>query len=447
MDATPYMTGNYAPVDVELTTMKLEVAGEIPRELRGRYLRIGPNPIGAVDLAHHHWFVGDGMVHGVCLRDGQALWYRNRWVRSASNIELLGETAEGRTLAGANNTHVIGLAGRTLAIVESGAPPVELGYELDTVGVNNFFGTHPAMGFSAHPKVDPVTGDLHAMCYSWPAWRDAVKYVHVGRDGRLKQTRDVALPHMTMIHDMSLTEHYALIFDLSVTVDMALAEAGMSFPFAWNEAHEARVGLLPRDGGETVWAPVNPCFVFHPMNAYEDADGRVVVDVCRYERMFLKDHNGPFRDSRATLDRWTIDPKTRRVAETRIDDRAQDFPRCDPALNSRPYRYGYSLSVEGDGFPAILKYDHATGASSSRELGPGRHGSEPYFVPRDGATSEDDGYLMIFVYDGARNASSFVILHARDITLPAVAEVRLPARVPYGFHGSWIPDGAEGPSV
>jgi carotenoid cleavage dioxygenase len=447
MNAGPYLADNYGAVDKELTLTNLPVIGKIPSELSGRYLRNGPNPIGTVDLARHHWFVGDGMVHGICIRDGKALWYRNRWVRSAENIEALGESANGRTLAGANNTHVIGLAGTTLAIVESGAPPVELSYELDTVGAYDFFKTHPAVGFSAHPKIDPANGDLHAMCYNWPAWGNVVKHVQVGRDGRVKRTDDVVVAGMTMLHDMSLTANYVVVFDLPVTIDIQLAQAGMRFPFAWNDDYEPRVGLLPRNGGTVVWASVDPCYVFHPMNAYEDNEGRVVVDVCRYERMFAADHHGPFGDSLATLDRWTIDPRSQRVNEQRIDDRAQEFPRCHPALNSKPYRFGYSVAVEGRGFPAILKHDMVSGATVSRSLGAGRHGAEPYFVPRAGANSEDDGYLLNFVYDEGRDASDFLILDARDMAAPPIAEVKLPARVPYGFHGSWIPDGAEGPSV
>jgi carotenoid cleavage dioxygenase-like enzyme len=139
------------------------VIGALPRELNGRYLRIGPNPLGSVDRDTHHWFVGAGMVHGMRLAEGRAIWYRNRWVRSAELCAELGEDPGQRRLGGSNNTHVIGHAGRTWAIVEAGAPPVELGYELDTVGVNDFFGTLTDKAFTAHPKIDPDTGDLHAI--------------------------------------------------------------------------------------------------------------------------------------------------------------------------------------------------------------------------------------------------------------------------------------------
>jgi 8'-apo-carotenoid 13,14-cleaving dioxygenase len=429
--ADRYLSGNFAPVDEELTLTELDVVGELPPELNGRYLRNGPNPESAVDPEAHHWFIGAGMVHGVRIDEGRAAWYRNRWVR-----------------AGMNNTHVIGLAGRTWALVEAGAPPVELTDELETVGINDFFGTLTDRAFTAHPKVDPATGDLHAVAYRWPDFADHVQYVHVGRDGRVRRTVDVPVPDMPMIHDTSLTEHYVIIYDLPVTVSFDLLQHGLRFPFAWNPEHAPRIGLLPRHGGaeSVIWCEVSPCYVFHPMNAFEDADGNVVLDVCRYQRMFEQDVHGPFGDSLATLDRWTIDPRTRRVSEQRLDDRAQEFPRCHPDLNGRPYRYGYAVAVEADGFPAIYKHDLQTGTARI-DMGPGRHSGEPYFVPKQNAAAEDDGYLLTFVYDEGRDASELAVFDAADTTRPALARVLLPSRVPYGFHGSWIPDGSQGPCV
>jgi carotenoid cleavage dioxygenase-like enzyme len=451
MNANRYLVDNYAPVAEEVTATNLPVTGELPRELNGRYLRNGPNPRGPIDPAKHHWFVGTGMVHGVRLADGRAQWYRNRWVRTAELVEALGEDLAGRALGGGNNTHVIGHAGRTWALVEAGGPPIELTAELDTVGVNLFFGTLADGGFSAHPKVDPDTGDLHAMCYRWPDWADHLQYVHLGRNGRVVRTVNIPVPGMPMVHDMALTANYVVIFDLPVTVNVEMVMGGAHFPFAWNDQYEARVGLMPRSGGanDIVWAPVKPCFVFHPMNAYEDAQGRVVIDVCRYETMFQRDLNGPFGDSLATLDRWTIDPKTRRVSEQRIDDRAQEFPRCSALRATKPYRYGYAVGAGAGAasFPSIYKHDLETGTSTTYPLGRGRHGGEPYFVPRENARAEDDGYLLAYVFDEATSASELVVLDARDAARPPLASVRLPARVPYGFHGAWIADGSDGPSV
>ena len=133
-----YLEGDFAPLHEEYTLTDLEVVGTIPDYLDGRYLRNGPNPIGEIDPELYHWFVGDGMVHGIRIRDGRAEWYRNRWVRSPLAARALGEQPPaghaGISALGAN-TNVIGHAGKTLALIESGLPAYELTDELDTVGV------------------------------------------------------------------------------------------------------------------------------------------------------------------------------------------------------------------------------------------------------------------------------------------------------------------------
>ncbi|HIG44596.1 MAG: carotenoid oxygenase family protein [bacterium] len=432
-----YLSENFGPVDIESTVTNMQVTGTIPGELTGRFLRNGPNPIDDPDPDSHHWFTGEGMVHGLRLEDGRADWYRNRWVRSKSVIESLGENANGRNLGDSPNTHVIGHAGKTWAIVEAGAPPVELTYELDTVGHNPGWGS-----YTAHPKIDPDTGELHAICYDFLDNEYHVNYVVMDLDANVSKIVKLPLPGMSMIHDMSLTKNYVVIYDLPVTFSFMALATGAQFPFRWNNDYEARVGLLPRNGEakDIIWSSVSQNYSFHPMNAYEDTDGNVVIDICRYDRMFVDDTNGPFGDSVAKLDRWTVNPKLRTVSEERIDERGQEFPRCHPDLNSREYRYGYSLAVKDKSFPSIYKHDMKTGESSSFEFGPGRHGAEPIFIPKQSAQSEDDGYLMTYVFDEQKNASELIIVDALDLNRPALAQVHLPVRVPYGFHGSWIPD-------
>ena len=180
-----YLADNYAPVTDEVTAFDLPVIGELPADLSGRYLRNGPNPITPPDQTTHHWFVGDGMVHGIRLRDGKAEWYRNRYVGStnvsaSSAASPTSPAATGTARAGGPNTNVGGFAGTTWAMVEAGGCPVELTYELETVGRNDFFGTLPG-AFTAHPKVDPDTGEMHAMVYAWAEWLDHVQYVVVAR--------------------------------------------------------------------------------------------------------------------------------------------------------------------------------------------------------------------------------------------------------------------------
>ena len=338
--ANPYLIGNMAPVEREVTAFDLPVTGSIPVELDGRWLRNGPNPRGPVDPATHHWFLGDGMVHGVRIRGGQAEWYRNRYVAGADGF--------------GPNTNVGGFAGRTWATVEAGTPPVELDHELNSLGVNRFQDTLTGP-FSAHPKYDPATGELHAMGYHWPDLVDHIQYIVVGPDGRVSSTLDIPVPDMPMVHDMSLTPSYAVVYDLPVTVSFDVMGKGFPFPFAWNPDRAARVGLLPRSGtaDDIIWCDVDPCYVFHPLNAYDAPDGTVVVDLCRYDSMMVADFRGPFGESLPTFDRWVIDPVARRVTETRIDDRPQEFPRHNPRVGTpaAPLRV-HVRGEAGDGQPA-----------------------------------------------------------------------------------------------
>lgn len=418
-----YLGGDFAPVDSEVLATDLEVIGAVPPELEGRYIRNGPNPIGDVDPASH-WFSGPGMVHGVRLRGGGAEWYRNRWVAGNAVTDALGRPevpGPPRHAQSSPNTNVSGFAGTTWALVEGGSPPAELDYDLATIRRNDFFGTLPN-GFSAHPKVDPATGDMHAMCHSWGELADHIEYVVIGSEGRVKHIAEVPLPGMSMVHDMSITE---------------------SFPFRWNPGYGARIGLMPLGGAAEaiIWCDVSLCYVYHVLNAYDAPDGTVVIDVCRYDKMFDRDVYGPAGDCLPTLDRWTVDPKRRTVREERIDDRFHEFPRVRHDRTGRFHRFGYTAAV-GEHFApgSTYKHDLATGTLTEHDHGPGRGTAEPAFVARPGGTDEDDGWLLSYVSDRAAGRSELVILDARDMTEQPVARVLLPARVPAGFHGNWIPD-------
>ncbi|RBY77273.1 carotenoid oxygenase [Geodermatophilus sp. TF02-6] len=453
LDRSRFLQGQYAPVTEEITAFDLPVTGSLPPELDGRYLRNGPNPLGLEDPGH--WFLGAGMVHRVRLRDGKAEWYRNRWVRSRQVAESLGE----RWPAGpvhadmdfAANTHVIAHAGRTLATVEAGPLPYELTPELETVGPCDFAGTLPG-GYAAHTKLDRRTGDLHAVAYFW-GW-DHVQHVVVGSDGTVSSTTDVPVTDGPMMHDFALTSRYVVLFDLPVTFSMEAASAGSSLPYTWNPSHQARVGLLPRTGAsrEVCWFEVDPCWVFHTLNAYDDGD-RVVVDTCRYEGtydMAVLAEQGPL-----TLERWTIDLAAGKVTQQRLDDHPQEFPRVDERVVSLPHRYGYSALVGevsrdtvrpngdfgDDAFAnALLKHDLSTGAVEVHRFERDAAAGEAVFAPSSPGAAEDDGYVMAFVHDPDRGAADLVVLAAQDFTGEPVAAVHLPARVPLGFHGSWIAD-------
>jgi carotenoid cleavage dioxygenase-like enzyme len=454
-DRSRFLEGSFAPVTEEVTAVDLPVTGRVPAELNGRYLRNGPNPLG-LDDPNYHWFLGAGMVHGVRLRDGRAEWYRNRWVRSKAVAQARGEKWPAgpvhENMDFAANTHIIRHGGRILATVEAGPLPYELSDELDTLGPCDFGGTLPG-GFAAHTKLDPRTGELHAIAYFW-AW-DHVQHVVVDPAGRVIRTTDIPVPDGPMMHDFALTEKYVVFFDLPVTFSLAAVSAGKELPYTWNQAHQARIGLLPRDGSsaDVRWLEIQPCWVFHTLNAYDDG-GRVVVDLCQYPEPFdvatLWDTHGP-----ATLDRWIIDPAAGKVTQQHLNDRAQEFPRVDDRVISRPHRYGYSAVMgevgqavapltgdfADDAFTnALLKHDLAHGTVEAHDFGRDATAGEAVFAPASPDSAEDDGYVMAFVHDPDRGAADLVILAGQDFTAEPVARVHLPARIPLGFHGSWIPD-------
>jgi carotenoid cleavage dioxygenase len=397
-------------------------------------VRNGPNPHAGTSP---HWFLGDGMLHGVELRDGRACWYRNRYVRTP---QLAGEgtyvDAQGHVdfHVGPANTHVVGHAGRILALVESGYP-YEVTPELDTVGCYDFDG-RLRTPMTAHPKLDPGSGELHFFGYGF--FPPYLTYHVADRDGALTRSEEITVKGPTMIHDFNLTERHVVFMDLPVVFDFDLAMQG-TMPYRWDDDYGARLGVMPRDGGDADvrWVEIDPCYVFHPMNAYDDGD-RVVLDVMRYDRLW--DRTAEFDPARLT--RWTVDTAAGTVKEEQLDDRATEFPRVDPRLVGRHHRYGYAVVTDsgiGPDHTQLVKYDRDAGTATIHDFGPGREPAEPVFVPAaDGA--EDDGWVLTYVYDAAADTSDFVVLAAQDFTAPPVAAVRLPQRVPFGFHGSWIPD-------
>ena len=441
--SNPFLEGNLAPVHEEITAFNLEVTGTLPPELDGRYLRNGPNPIGEVNRAKYHWFTGHGMVHGLRLRDGKAEWYRNRWVRNNDVADLLNESHPPSDWPAdhgqfAANTNVIGHNGQTFAIVEAGAPPIELSYELDTVRISNLGGTLPH-AYSAHPKRDPLTGELHVMTYYW-GWGNQVQYLVVGTDGRVRRHVDIPTAGGPMIHDIAFTQKYILVFDLPTVFNLDAAMSGAGLPYYWDHNYQARIGLLPREGNadDVKWIDIDPCYIFHPMNAYDDGD-EVVLDAARHEKMFDKERRGP-SEGPPTLDRWRLNVVTGTHTYERIDDRPQEFPRINESLIGLRHQFGYCAGV-GSNFAqdTLIKVNLDTRQVEAR-TDTSRYGyGEPLFIPRDGASSEDDGYVMALRLDNETDKSDLAIFDAQAITDDPIAVVHVPARIPNGFHGNWIP--------
>jgi 8'-apo-carotenoid 13,14-cleaving dioxygenase len=443
----PYLSGIHAPMSGELTLDTLHVSGSIPAELDGRYIRIGPNPVGEANHASYHWFTGDGMVHGVKLKAGKALWYRNRWIKSSKVTDALNLPKAPGPRHGPSdtvNTNVLGHAGETWALVEAGGYPVRINEELETIAYDPFGGTLKG-GLSAHPHLDPESGEMHAICYEGTD-ASTIRHVVIDANGKVRREEPIRVQDGPSIHDCMITKNYVIILDLPVTFSMKTLLAGHPFPYAWNPDHKARVGLLPKEGknDDIIWCDVGPCYVFHPCNAYETADGKIIMDVCAHDTMFAESKIGP-DSARVPFERWTIDPLARRVARAVIDTASQEFPRPNEAFIGQPYRYAYAMALP-DGFDAaspnqsvIYKHDLVAETRQAHDFGTGRIPGEFVFVPKASGTAEDDGWLMGYVVNMDAQTTDLMILDARNFEGAPQAIVHIPHRIPPGFHGNWVP--------
>ena len=441
----PFVIGVHEPMRDELTLRDLPVSGTIPPGLDGLYLKMGANPVRPASRGHD-WFLGDGMVHGLAIADGKALWYRNRWIGSRTAAAGLGRPAAPGPRRGGNdtvNTNVVEVGDRIFAVVEAGSFPVELSRSLEEQRYNPFDGTL-AGSFTGHPHRDPLTGETHAIAYDGRVW-DSVRHVVIAPTGRVVRDVPVAVEHGPCIHDCAITARFAIVLDLPVTFSLRALLSGYRFPFRWNAGHKARVGLLARqgEGADIVWCAVEPCFVFHVANAYDDAEGRVVLDVIAYGTVFASTGGG--LDTLGRLERWTIDPSTHRVARRVVDPAPQEFPRIDERRLGQRHRYVYTVSVPADantqlaGATQLYKHDRETGARLVHDFGAHAVPGEFVFVPAHDGGGEDEGWLVGLVIDTASDTTDFVVLDARSFEASPLARVHLGHRIPPGFHGNWFP--------
>ena len=425
-----HMTGNYAPVDDETTTLDLKVEGALPPALSGVYMRNGPNPRHGPS---EHWFFGDGMLHGLRLEKGKAVWYKNRYAHtSCYDGKLRQDMAHyGDFTVTAANTNIVRHAGKFYAL-EEGAFPFEVDVDMNSKGPNDFGGKLKT-AFTAHPKICPETGEMHGFGYSpMPPW---LTYHRFDAAGRLVESQEIAVKGPTMIHDFAMTRNHLVFMDLPVVFDLELAIAGKN-PFRWSNDYGARLGIMARGGKaeEVRWVEVAPCYVFHPANAFED-NGELVMQVCRYPKLWV-DQQTEFHD-RPVFYEWRIDLKTLAVRETLVDDISCEFPRIDDRRAGLVNRYAYAAGSDaafaGSDFDRLLKFDRTSGARASKAFA-NMALSEFAFAP--GGPGEDEGWLVGFAFDKARKASAFLVVDAQDLT--ETARIWMPRRVPFGFHGNWF---------
>ena len=440
-----WLQANFAPVFDELDATSLEVRGALPPSLDGLYVKNGSNPPKSDSP---HWFFGDGMVHAVRLRNGKAEWYRNRYVQTQPHAEGLGfgEAAPGGE-GNQSNVSALWHGGRLLTSGEVGFPYQLDPTDLSTKGALDFGGTLVG-SFTAHPKIDPATGRMHAFGYDFTA--PFLRYQIIEPDGTMSHIEPIDLPASVMMHDFQITESDAVFWDLPVVFDLDLAiqyindPASGVMPYQWRPENGARIGVMPLGGGAggIRWFDIDPCYVFHSVNAFRRGD-EIVVDVCRLTSMFDSTSGG--LGGEPSLRRWTIDTAKGTVADDVLEtEDPGDLPGRDPRRVGREHRYGYLAGTRDNPntveLGAVIRHDFQQGSRVKWDPGPTRHATEPYFVPGDPSDDADDaGWLLTFVHDDATNESVLAVIDATDVAAGPVAEVVMPRRVPYGFHATWIP--------
>ncbi len=449
-----FLKGNYGPVQEEVTVDSLKVIGEIPKELDGLYVRNGPNPF-IKPTGPYHWFEGDGMLHGVRLTNGKAS-YRNRFIQTEGYVNEkkagkklytgmlempdMKEILKGKNpYKNAANTALVWHAKKLLALYEAGKPHHIKVPSLDTEGLYDF-ATKLRGNFTAHPKVDPITGEMLAFCYFPQA---TALFYQIDKAGALTSTTGIKLQKSSMMHDFAVTPNYAIFFELPQTFTMTRAMSGKP-PWYFDAKAPSRFGIISRkkgaDGKNAIkWFEAKTCYIFHTLNSFEQGD-EVIVQACRYPAFpgSIDGSDGAV-DNHAVLYQYSFNMKTGAVREKPLDDAPTEFPRVNDNFALRSTRFGYCGTGTGDFFSSMLKYELGTGKKESHDFGAGKMGGEAVFVPRPDATSEDDGWLVNFIYDKAENKSELVVVAAQDFRAKPVARVLLPVRVPYGFHGAWVP--------
>lgn len=452
---SPFLQGLLTPVYDERNDVDLKVEGELPAGLSGIFARNGPNPQFEPTGAYHP-FEGDGMVHALYFEDGKVR-YRNRWIESAG---LLAERKRGRACYGGvseflatpqdvveeagmmknnANTHFVRHAGRFLALMEAGKP-TEMTRELETIGEYDFAGALEGP-MTAHPKIDPATGEMIFFGYSpIPPY---LQYYIADASGKIVHHEVIDIPTPVMMHDFVITANYTIFLDSPAVFDveaMFKGEPGIR----WEPELGTRLGVLPRWGSadQIRWFEVDTCNVVHFFNAWDHGD-RIEI----YAPAFASMPGGLRFDAPEQIEEpfpyhWTIDLGAGTAKGEQTDDRSGEFPRINDGLAGQRTRYLYNSRARDWAFEfnfnGVIKYDIEAGSSQEFSYGGNETSGEHAFAPDPNGSAEDDGWLMSIVTDKITESSVLAVLDARDVAAGPIARIQIPRRVPIGFHANWI---------
>lgn len=459
--SSPVLSGPFEPIRFECDYADLVVEGRLPEALNGTFYRIGPNPQFA-PRGIYNPLQGEGMVHAFRLGGGRA-GYANRWVRtrrwalerdagralfSTSDPRDHDPAVTGVDDGGAANTHVIPFAGRLLAL-EEGHRPIALDpATLVTDGVFDFGGALTT-NMTAHPKIDPVTGEMLFFAnFARQAFDGRIAVYRGSADGVLTGSTEIKGPYPALVHDFAITESRLVFVICPVTLSLERSRAGRP-PIAWEPDCGTFVGLLDRaaSGEEVRWFRAPTGMAWHTANAFDDG-ACVQLDLCRQAAPAFPTPDGRASsevDLQQFLTRWTIDPGRDEVASVRrLVDQPGEYPRIDERWTGRKNRFVFLATDGGPGtgdlcHRGIGRFDHETGAFSRWRAPDAQSVSEPVFVARTADAPEGSGWVLTVAFDERRNASQLAVLNAEDLAAGPIATCLLDHRVPAGFHGSFAP--------
>jgi carotenoid cleavage dioxygenase-like enzyme len=473
----PIYAGFNMPTRAEVDIHDLEVEGELPTEINGAFYRVGPDPQYPPLLGEDIYFNGDGIVSMFRFENGR-VDLKTRYVRT-DKFNL--ERNAGRALFGAYrnpffddpsvkgeirgtaNTHVIFHSGQLFALKED-SPPVAMNpLTLETLGYWDFHGKLNSETFTAHPKIDPQTGEMIAFGYATKGIDTPdITYYVINTSGEIVHEVEFKAPYAAMIHDFAVTRDYVIFPIVPIMSSLERAKEGKP-TFGWDATKEIYLGVLPRKGDarDVRWFKGPNQFASHVMNAFNDGT-KIHLDIPVAEGnmfpFFPDVHGAPFDPIKAAsrLTRWTMnmESSTSTFSHSQLTDMVGEFPRIDERYAMEHYRHGFlcvtdrSLpidknlmgSITGMFINCLGHIDLATGKEKRYFCGTKSTLQEPTFIPKSDNAAEGEGYLVALVnrYDEMR--SDLVVLDAQHLDDGPIATVKLPLRLRQGLHGSWVPE-------